>query len=257
MRIKTIKKGSLGKYKITLVNGEVIQTYDELIIKYGILFKKEITPELIKQMLSENIYYDSYHKTVKYIIKKMRSQKEIEVYLAKFGLTEGEQDALLQKLREEGLVNDTKFAQAYVVDHMNLTSDGPDKIRHDLEQNKIASDVMNAALSTVSEEQVITKLERLLLKKIKGNHKYSTALLRQKLISEFQMKGYDRDMINTLLDQYLQKDTSILEKEVIKQQKRLSKKYADQELYYQLQNKLYQKGYTKEEIREVLTNMEN
>ena len=50
MKIKKLK----NKYKIEFDNREPIITYDDIILKYNILYKKELSEELIDKILKEN-----------------------------------------------------------------------------------------------------------------------------------------------------------------------------------------------------------
>ena len=81
MKIKTIKKQN-NKYIIELENKNII-TYDEIIIKNNILYKKELTQEQIKQIEKQNEFYEIYEKTKKYVNKKLRSEKEQNTTLSK------------------------------------------------------------------------------------------------------------------------------------------------------------------------------
>ena len=57
MKIKKVRKQGT-KYKIILENNDVITTYDEVIIKNNILYKKEINLDLLNRILEENKYYE-------------------------------------------------------------------------------------------------------------------------------------------------------------------------------------------------------
>ena len=60
MNIIKIKKLKNGKYKITLNNGEILELYDDVILKNNILFKKEISDELLNDVNKDNNYYFYY-----------------------------------------------------------------------------------------------------------------------------------------------------------------------------------------------------
>ena len=77
MKITKLKKLSNGKYKIELSNGDKITTYDEVILKYNLLYKKEIDMSLIKDLTQDNNYYDNYNKAIKFIGIRFRSTYEI------------------------------------------------------------------------------------------------------------------------------------------------------------------------------------
>ena len=61
MQIEKIKKQ--GKtYKITLNNGEVITTYDNVIIQNGLLYHKKINEKTLNKINTDTKYYEIYNK---------------------------------------------------------------------------------------------------------------------------------------------------------------------------------------------------
>lgn len=252
MKISHIKKVSGAKYKIILVNGEEITTYEDTILGHNLLFKKEIDEELQVQIQKENLYYEVYHKTLKYIMTKLRSKKEILLYLEKYPLEESDKENIINKLNELGFLNDEKYARAFTNDKLNLSNYGPDKIKNELEQNAIDEHVIEKVICEIDPNLILEKLRKLMQKKIKGNQKYSEYYLKQKLITEFINLGYGRDQIIEVFEELYTKNDAIIEKEYQKLYKKLSKKYQGNDLAFHLKQKLFQKGFTKEEIERVV-----
>ena len=81
MKIDKYEKKSQGKYRLYLDNGEVIDTYDDVILNQNLLLKKEITLEDINQLIIDSNIQESYNSCVKYISIRLRSKKEITDYL--------------------------------------------------------------------------------------------------------------------------------------------------------------------------------
>ena len=77
-------------------------------------------------------------------------------------------------------------------------------------------------------------------------------MLNQKIISDLVNKGYDMAFIKQILENEVFDNNLAIEKEFKKIYNKLSKKFDRSELYYNLKNKLYQKGFTKEEIEEYI-----
>ena len=84
MKIEKIQKLKNNKYKIKLDSGDIINTYDDVILNNSLLFNKEIDLELLNKINNETLYYDCYNKTLKFIDKKLRSEKEVKEYLKKY-----------------------------------------------------------------------------------------------------------------------------------------------------------------------------
>ena len=81
MKIEKIQKLKNNKYKILLENKEIITTYDDVILQNNLLFKNDVSSELLNKINNETLYYDCYNKVLKFIDKKLRSEKEIEEWV--------------------------------------------------------------------------------------------------------------------------------------------------------------------------------
>lgn len=246
MKIESIKKSG-SKYKILLDNGKVINTYEEVILNNGLLFHKYISDSLFEKISTDTNYYKSYNKVMNMINKRLRSEKEIVLYLRKSDVTENDINEIIHNLKRIGLIDDRAFAKAYTNDKINLSSDGPFKIRKYLESNNIKEEYINAALSSIDYNIINNKIDKIISKKIKSNTKYTSYVLKQKILSYLINLGYSREDIISRLDN-IKIDNVDMTKEMEKIYNKLIKKYKDKELVFKLKSKLYSKGFTKEEI---------
>ena len=246
MKIESIKKTG-KKYKIILDSGQIINTYEEVILNNGLLFHKYINTALLEKINTDTVYYKSYNKALDMINRKLRSEKEIKEYLKKSEVEEKDINEIVQNLKRIGLIDDKIFAKAYTNDKINLSSDGPYKIRKYLESNSIKEEYINDAISSIDQEIINQKIDKIILKKIKTNSKYTSNMLKQKIITYLINLGYSREDIIQRLEN-IKIETQDMTKEIDKIYNKLRKKYKDKELIYKLKNKLYSKGYTKEEI---------
>ncbi len=249
MKVTKIQKMRSGKYKIELDNHQTITTYDEVILKNNLLFKKELDSELTNQIAKDTNTYDGYYKALKYITTKMRSEKEMHEYLKKHEIPLQEQEYIIHKLKSNGLLNDSQFAASFVADKVHLSNMGPYQIRRELEGHNIDSDTIEKQLSSYEDSIFADKLKKMMMKKIAADHKHSKYQLEQKLMQDFTNMGYDREQIMSVLNEMELNDDKTLEKEYQSLYHKLSKKYQGKELYMHLKTKLYQKGFSLSDIQ--------
>ena len=81
MKIDKYEKKQKGKYRLYLDNGEVIDTYDDVIIKNELLLKGELDLITYNKVLTDSAIYEKYNACIKYITVRVRSKKEIIDYL--------------------------------------------------------------------------------------------------------------------------------------------------------------------------------
>lgn len=252
MKIKKIKKEN-KKYKIIFENNEIITTYDDVIINNNLLYKKEINNEHLNKILEETKYYETYNKIIKYISTKLRSEYEIKKYMNKLEISEITQNEIIKKLKQIRLIDDYTFVKAYINDKINLSNDGPLKIKKDLINHKIDIDIIEKEIEKIDKQILMDKLECGIIKKLKSNTKYSNTMIKQKLIYNFINMGYDKNDILYLIEKNEIKEDERINKEYDKLYIKYSNKYDKEELKYIIKNKLYVKGYNYDEINEIMT----
>lgn len=251
MKIEGVKKTKSGKYKITFDNNETLNTFDDVILNNGLLFNKEVDSSLLDKLNIETSYYEIYNKTIKFIARKLRSEKEVRLFLVKNKVLEEDMEKIVKKLREIKLINDKNYANAYFQDRMLLSTDGPFKIRQELRNNNIDENIIESLFEKIDYDELRGKLNKIILKRIKGNHNKSNYILKQKIIGDMINLGYDKDMIVELINDNLGDDHSVINNEYKKVLEKLNLKYEGEELERQIRQKLRQKGFSLEDINSI------
>lgn len=245
MKIEKIKKVSNNKYRLTFDNDKKITTTDDVIIINHLLYNKIIDEDLLNKIEIETDYYNLFNKTIKFINIRLRSTKEITLYLKKNQATNEEIDRILMKLKLLGLVNDSVFSRAFVNDKVQFSSYGPEKIRQELLEHGIELDLVDLVLNEISKEDIKNKLSMMVFKRMKINKNKSVYLLKQKLLIDFVNLGYDREMISEILNSSSYDDNIQLEREYSKIHNKLVVKYQNnpRDLSNLIKQKLCSKGF--------------
>lgn len=253
MKIQNIKKKKNGKYKLKLDNNTTIVTYDNVILNNNLLFNSNVDDNTMEKIKEENNYYDIYNEAFKFVSKKMRSEKEIIKYLKELNLDDDMIDEFIVKFRDNGIINDVNYTRAYIHDRMNFSNDGPFKIKEDLIDNGIDSDIIEDEFSKIDFKEFNEKCDKLILKKIKANHKYPESILKRKISNELFSLGYS---VPNLDNYFINSDgTEVLKHEYDKLYRKYCFKFQDDELKNFLFQKLYAKGFSKENIRNLIQNI--
>lgn len=252
MKILKFKKTSKDKYKLLLDNNESITLYEDVIINNNLLLTKEIDNDKLDDLIKQNNDMYSYSMALNYISIKMRSIKEIKKYLLKKGFNEGVCSKTTDKLVKDGYLNDLKFTKSFINDQLNLTTSGPLKIKKELMKYGVKEDIISDEIGNIDNLIIKEKLSKLMEKQLKLK-KGSLNLLKIKLINSFVNLGYEKDMIVDELSKHeLKSDETKLKKDYEKLYNKYKSKYEESSLLYFVSQKLYSKGYTSEEIKNIL-----
>ena len=241
MKIISYKKIKQNKYEVTLSNNESVLLYDDIILKYELLTKKEIDNQKLKEIILDNSKYDVYYAMLKDISKKFRTEKELRT---KFKDYDNEVvDYAIKRLKNEKYLNNELYIRAYINDAINLKLIGPNKIINNLLNLGFEKSEIEKYLEVIDNEIWLDKINKLIKKEINSNHAYSGNVLKMRIQNKISNLGFELNMISKLINNYdfnLSREKKLKEKE--KALRKYSKKYSGFLLEQKVNNYLYQKG---------------
>jgi regulatory protein len=244
MHIEKYTKSKNGQYKLNLDNGTNVLLHEDLILKYNLLIVKEVTKEKLDELIEENNSYITYGLCLNYLKTKIRSKKEVKEYLLKKEIKEELIDNAINILSNQGYLNDEVYCKAFINDRINLSNDGPYKIRENLIKLGIGEDVINKNIIIFNSELELERIRKLINKQIKTNRNKSEYALKRKMVDNLTTLGYTKSVVIKEIETIKISDNDIKEKEYQKIYDKLSKKYSGKELEYKIKQKMYQKGFS-------------
>ena len=245
MKIEKIKKKKSNIYEVTLSNKDKINLYDDVILKYELLIKKDIDDKLLKKIIDDNSYLESYYIALKYISIRLRTEKEIRKKLKNYNKSIN--DYAIKRLKNEGYLNNSLYIKSYINDEINLKLVGYNKILYDLKKLGFNEEEIKEYLDTIDNNIFLDKINNYIEKRINTNHNLSALMLKNKILTDLISKGFNKEDISNILDNYDIKDNEdIYLKEYNKIKNKLGRKYSGEELEYQIRINLYKKGYKKD-----------
>lgn len=250
MKINKFKKIGSNKYKIYFDNDSLI-VYEDVILKYNLLYKKDIDNDLLIEINKENYKSSIYDVSIKYISVRMRSKKELEEYLKKKKYDQKDIEETIKRLQSQDLLNDEKFAKSYINDKLYLTNYGLTKIKNDLLKLGVEEYIIDAIVNNIDLQVINDKLSKIIDKELKINSKLPTNKLNNKIINRCINLGYNyEDILNILNDKNIEGNSNI-EYDYKKIYEKYKNKYDEYKLNAVIKSKLYQKGYTIDEINNI------
>ncbi len=243
MKILKYKKKRNGQYELQLESGEVLSLYEEVILKFELLLKKKVDEKEKEKILLCNQEYDVYYVALKSLRSRFKSVRELRNLLLKKEYPQEYVEKAIEKLLQQGYLNDKSFAKAYINEQMITTSKGPRKIEKELLDKGVSSSIITEEISIFTKEEQAPKIEKVANRLIRSNRSRGGFVLRKKIVHDLQTLGYDISIIDEVLGRLDFGDTKdIAKKEYDKLYRRLSRKYSGRELEYKIKEKLYQKG---------------
>lgn len=253
MKILKYAKTKTNEYKIITDKNEY-KLYDDIIIKYELLLKKEVSEELFNKILSENNLLKAYYVALKAISIKMRSEKELKDLLKKKDYNNYEIDYAIDRLNKEGYLNHNVYIEAYIHDHLALYLEGENKILKDLNLLGFKDSEIKPFLLKVDHNIYLEKINKYITKRAKVN-KRSINDFKKRTTLELINKGFNKADILSILDNIeLSENEKEIEKIINKLYHKYINKYDVVTTKMKIKSYLYQKGYSNIDIDNYLNN---
>ncbi len=253
MKIEKIRKKKNNIYEITLDNLSKINLYDDILLNYNLLSKKEIEKNLLEEIIKENNNLECYYQALKYLNLKLRSKKEIEKYLNK-NYNKETVNKTIKRLEKEKYINDDLYLKAFINDRINLSTKGPLVIKKELKNLGIAENKVTNYLNLFNDEVWLNKIAKIIAKKKKSNHKLSGNILKEKIKQFLIKEGFSIDLINRGIENFdFTDDEEIIQKELQKEYNKLKNKGKEEDILLKVKYNLYKKGFSISKIEELLT----
>lgn len=201
MKIEKYEKIGNDKYRLYLDNGEVLDTYDEVILKNDLLLKKELPLSLYQTVLLETKTQEYYYACLKYISIRLRSKKEIQDYLKRKQVSTEDITKVVEKLEVEKILDDDKFCQCFIKDKLRFTTMGKYRIINELKKHQIDNIIIQKYEDLMNDEIMMEKINNIIQKQIQANHKLDDYKLRNKLYHNLSNLGYPQNLVIDLLNQ--------------------------------------------------------
>ena len=254
MDINKFEKINKNEYKLFLSNGNEITLYDDVILKYDLLITRKISANDITKIMDENDEKKAYYLALKKINRKMQTEYEIRSYLESKDINVRIIDSVIDELKTQNYLNDNLYTETFIKDSINLSNNGPLKIKNALIKKGIKLSVIDEHLSKIDNKIWIQKTRKLIEKKA-STSRDSKYIFKAKMSRKLNTLGYLSEHFTCNFDNIKINTKNNFKEKATKEWTKLSKKYKDKELLYKFRNSMYQKGFSTDDINSFLDNI--
>lgn len=150
----------------------------------GLRVGQELSEDEVSEWQSRSEEGKAYNAAVRFLSYRARSQREVRDYLGRKEYPEPVIDAVVERLTASRLLDDIRFAQAWVADRMALRPRSRRVLTQELRLKGVGQDDITVALEGISEDDYASTLKRIVDKKRReprfaDNKKLTQYLMRQ------------------------------------------------------------------------------
>ena len=257
--MKTITKISTqkrqGRYNVDLNGKFAFGLAESTIAKFGLVKDRELTDEIIEEILKADKVAIAYNKAINFIGSRLRSIKQVEDKLKTFDIDPTTISETINILKNQKYLDDDQFAKSYLTTQLNTSDKGISKIRFQLIQDGIDGQTTDQLLEQVSEEEWQELANNLATKLSKKNQRQSVNAKKSSIYQTMMTKGFKTNQIEIAIEN-LQLENN-RDADASKLQRLIESKYDNYQKYenqanYRLKQYLYSKGFLIEDIDRAL-----
>lgn len=155
----------------------------------------DLTEDKLKEFKKLSEDDKLYNQTLRYVALRLRSKWEIEFYLQRKKATPDPTASILNKLSNIGLVDDEKFARAFVDDRRLLKPSSRRKLVAELRKKHVAADIIEAVVGTETKDEQAAL--RMVIERQRRQIKYQN---NEKLMQYLARQGFSYGDIKAALE---------------------------------------------------------
>lgn len=148
MKVTAIKQQirRAGRYSIFVEGKYAFSLGDTALLQSKLVTGQELTEKQVSELKQLSSEDKLYNMTIQYIALRSRTKWEIKTYLERKKASPALVDTILNKLSVIGLIDDKKFARAYVNDRQLLRPTSRRKIILELRKKHIADSTIQEVM---------------------------------------------------------------------------------------------------------------
>lgn len=147
-----------------------------------------------KKMVS---IHEALAKARKYCALNERSKEEVSRKLDDYGVMKGDVPDIIEKLTQEGFINEKRFAAAFAGGKFRMKKWGRIRIRMEMKKRGLSNELISAGLTEVRDKEYQESLDKLLAKKLAAlqRQKKAGAQIFASLVRYAVQKGYEHQLV--------------------------------------------------------------
>lgn len=258
----TKQKRANNRYNVFLDDGHGdvfgFSVDEDLLVKYHLRKGLTLSSSLIRTLKQQDTFHRSYTQAIHYLSFRMRSSFEVEEYLRRKDVDEEHIVLIINKLNEEGIIDDRAFAHMFVKDRIQRSYKGPNVVKKELAVLKgISAELASEAVEQFTYDIQYERAMKVAEKRMSRKRKHSFQKELQQLQAALTRNGFTRSVIEDIVEEYRSyKDDSKEWETLCKHGERLLKRYKQKfsgfTLTQKLKEGLYRQGFSIENINKFL-----
>jgi regulatory protein len=203
MKVTAIKQQlkTHNRYSVYVDEQYSFSMSESALIESGLHSGVELTRQDLDGYKKLSLDDKLYSQALRYVAMRQRTAWEIRFFLERKGAAPSLLDQILNKLSIVGLIDDEKYARAYINDRLLLRPTSRRKIIMELKKKRIPDDVIQRVLAEIAEQEGENSDHAALVAVITRKRRQTKYQDDQKLMQYLARQGFGYSDIKAALNQ--------------------------------------------------------
>jgi len=188
-----VGKGRGKRVNVFLDNMFAFSLEAEVAIREGLQVEQELSATKIEALARSDLFHRCFNAAAHYLSYRPRSESELRKRLQRRGFDDDSVEAVIAKLKEQGLVDDVAFAQFWKDNRESFSPRSRWLTKLELRRKGIANDIIEQVVNTVNDSD---NAYRVASSKAHSLSLSDYAGFRRRLGEYLKRRGFDYAVIN-------------------------------------------------------------
>lgn len=196
MKITSIKQQvrRVDRYSIFVEGKYAFSLSEAALLESKLVTGQELSKEQVGEFKKISADDKLYNQTLRYVALRPRTKWEIEFYLERKKASPALIELILNKLSDIGLIDDEKFARAFVNDRRLLRPTSKRKMIAELRKKRVGDEIIQKAITAEGDEELLAL--KAVIERKRRQTKYQDD---QKLMQYLARQGFGYDDIKAAI----------------------------------------------------------
>jgi regulatory protein len=195
-KVTALRAGKGRRKRVNIyLDGEFAFSLEaEVALKNGLRVNQELSPEQIEEIITSDQYRRCYNAATLFLGYRPRSEPELRERLRKRGFHSNSIESVVKRLKEQGLVDDSAFAEFWKDNRDSFSPRSQWLTGQELRRKGVSEDIIVKVVGTIDDED---SAYRAALKKARKLPRTDYQVFRRKLGDHLKRRGFGYGVINS------------------------------------------------------------
>ena len=206
-RITALRAGRGREKRVNIfLDGKFAFSLDaEVVAKERLKVEQVLSAERIEALARSDHLHRCFNAAVHYLSYRPRSEPELRERLHRRGFDGDSVEAVITRLKEQGLVDDIAFAQFWRDNRESFSPRSQWLTRLELRRKGVANDIIDQVVDTIDDED---SAHRAALRKARSLPRSDEQSFRRRLGEHLRRRGFSYGVINHIVNRLWQNQVS-------------------------------------------------